>query len=238
MFVATNDWTPSPIHIIPVPLFFFSFSSLLLFFYSCLQPVFVYVVMYTGCISPPWRYSNRRSLCWLGAQVGEWTPCRLCQIACRNQTSPAFELRRFWLAFTRFRSFPSQVLVTTKPHREKSALRETNPQEKYIYYYNCNQAGHFFLTPANWMRNIAFTFVDFLRLFSLSLFIFYLFIFLRSSRRSDRVGLQRIRCCVFIFYFFVNQGRTEPGSGFSPRFLPFFSPPGTSLDVAWPASGI
>lgn len=67
-----------------------------------------------------WRYYNSRSPCWLGAQVGEWTPCRLCQIACRNQTSPAFELHRFWLVFTLFRSFPSQVL-DDKPQRERES---------------------------------------------------------------------------------------------------------------------
>lgn len=69
-----------------------------------------------------WRYYNSRSPCWLGAQVGEWTPCRLCQIACRNQTSPAFELHRFWLVFTLFRSFPSQVL-DDKPQRERERAR-------------------------------------------------------------------------------------------------------------------
>lgn len=86
-----------------------------LFFFFSRHHVFVYVVMY---IYFWWRYYNRRSSCWLGAQVGEWTPCRLCQIACRNQTSPAFELHRFWLVFTLLRSFPSQVL-DDKPQRDR-----------------------------------------------------------------------------------------------------------------------
>lgn len=55
---------------------------------------------------------------WLGAQVGAWTPCDYVRSRA-ERTSPAFELHRFWLSFTRFSSFPSQVLRGTRILREK-----------------------------------------------------------------------------------------------------------------------
>lgn len=56
---------------------------------------------------------------WLGAQVGAWTPCDYVRSRA-ELTSPAFELHRFWLSFTRYSSFPSQVLRGARILREKS----------------------------------------------------------------------------------------------------------------------
>jgi len=55
---------------------------------------------------------------WLGAQVGAWTPCDYVRSRA-ERTSPAFELHRFWLSFTRYSSFPSQVLRGARILREK-----------------------------------------------------------------------------------------------------------------------